>query len=97
MIQLDGTLFFLISGFIAILLGSITYFLDRLIRQFDTLNVVVQKIDRDLTLDVGLVKSDHVVLRGKIAEFDTIWDRLRGIEGDVATIKAGGCNLKRDC
>ena len=96
-IHIDGTLVIIVGASLSILLGIIAFFMSRPIKQFDILNATVQKIDRDLSLDIGVVKSEQTALKQKVEEFDPIWDRLRLIEQGVATLKAGGCDIAKRC
>ena len=75
-----------------ILLTVIAYFLSRLIAQFDRLqnqfselNNTMNKIDKDLSGDVGVLKS-------RVQEFDPMWDRLRAVENTIVAIQSGGCD-----
>lgn len=96
-VHIDGTLVIIVGASLGVLLGIIAFFLSRLIKQFDILNVTVQKIDRDLSLDIGVIRSEHASLKQKVEEFDSLWDRLRFVEQDLATIKVGGCDMVKKC
>lgn len=86
-----------VGGVISILLALIAFFLARLLIQFDALQEnfkelinTVSRIDKDLSGDVGILKS-------RIEEYDPIWDRLRKTELDIASIKSGGCEQIKQC
>lgn len=77
------------------LLGVISYFLNRLVKQFDALtaqfadlNITISKIDKDLSGEVGILKMQHSDLHGRMKDLDPIWDRVRAVEADVAVVKA---------
>jgi len=102
MINMDTThidaLTITIAGvLISMLLGIISFFLSRLLGQFDalrtelsTLNTTMTRIDKDLSGDVG-------ILKGKIEDLDTVWDRIRGVEQSVVSIQSGGCSRHNNC
>lgn len=80
------------GSIISIMLLVIAFFLSRLISQFDKLqtqfgklNDTMNKIDKDLSGDVGVLKS-------RMQEFDPIWDRLRNAENSITAIQSGGCD-----
>ena len=90
-IHISTTILGVIGGLISILLAIIAVFLNRLLAQFDNLqdqfgklNATMLKIDKDISGDVG-------VLKVKVNELDTVWDRIRDVEENVIAIKSGGC------
>ena len=82
-IQISSFSVTIIGSSITIMLCIIAVFLSRLLRQFDELNQTLIKIDKDLSRDVGVLKS-------RLQEFDPLWDRLRKVETDVVAIQSGG-------
>lgn len=96
-VQIDETLVILVGACLGVLLGIIAFFLSRLIKQFDILNATVQKIDKDLSLDIGVIKNENASLKQKVEEFEPIWDRLRLVEQGIATLKVGGCDIAKKC
>lgn len=104
--QLGGSgLFLSIAGaFVSILLAVIAVFLNRLLKQFDSLNAKVGKlndtmmrIDKDLSGRVAVLDSEHENFKVRIQEFDEVFTRLRTVETDVIAIKAGGCKHIERC
>lgn len=78
---------------ISLLLAIVAFFLNRLINQFDGLkaefkemNTTFIKIDKDLSGDVGVLKS-------RMQEYDQIWDRLRKVETEMVAVQSGGCDF----
>ena len=84
-IQISSFSVTIIGSSITIMLCIIAVFLSRLLRQFDELNQTLIKIDKDLSRDVGVLKS-------RIQEFDPMWDRLRSAENAIVAIQSGGCD-----
>ena len=84
-IQISSFSVTIIGSSITIMLCIIAVFLSRLLRQFDELNQTLIKIDKDLSRDVGVLKS-------RIQEFDPLWDRLRSAENSIVAIQSGGCD-----
>lgn len=81
---------------IGMLLSVIAVFLGRLLRQFDnltremaSLNSTMTKIDKDLSNDIGILKS-------KVTDLDEMWSRIRATENDVIALQSGGCIHRRD-
>jgi cell division protein FtsB len=77
-----------IGSFIGILLSVIAVFLFRLLQQFDTLNVTVQRIDKDLSGGMGLLKAENVVLKAKVDDLNLLWERMRLAENEITMIQA---------
>ena len=83
-----------IGAFIVLLLGVIGYFLSRIVNQFDELNKAVQKIDRDLSGDMGVLRTRVDSLRVDLDETHPLWDRIRNVENNLIEIRAA---CKRGC
>lgn len=90
---------------LTILLGVISFFLMRLLNQFDKLtdqvgelNKTMIKIDKDLSGDVSVLKQKTEMLNEDLLNLNQLWDRVRAAENDIISIKAGGCNaIKHEC
>jgi len=96
-VNISVTMITIIGSAMTILLGLIAFFLARLIKQFDELQAsfkdliaTVSRIDKDLSGDVGVLKT-------RLAEYDPIWDRLRQVETDLVAVKVGGCEQLKRC
>lgn len=94
-IHVDAVTVALIGALLTMFLGVISYFLSRLISQFDklqeqfsTLNHTMTRIDKDLSGEVGILKSDNEELKDRVKDFDPLWDRMRGVEKEVAIVRA---------
>ena len=95
-VQISAFSITLFGSIITMMLMVIAYFLSRLIGQFDglqrqfvKLNDTMNKIDKDLSGDVGVLKS-------RIQEFDPVWERLRVVENGIIAIQSGGCDAYRN-
>lgn len=90
-VQISSMTITIFGSVITILLTAVAFFLNRLISQFDKLqtqfgklNETMAKIDKDLSGDVGVLKS-------RMQEFDPVWERLRKVEIEMVAIQSGGC------
>ncbi len=93
-----------VGGFLSLLLGVIAFFLSRLLCQFDqlteqvgVLNETMKRIDKDLSGDVGIIKTQLVSTQQDVDELNQIWDRMRSAENEIIAIKNGGCSVWKEC
>lgn len=101
-VHIDGWLFGVVGFAFVVLLSIIAVFLRRLLAQFDgvqqelrDLNRTMLRIDKDLSGDVSVLKSENVTLKEKVDDLDNLWDRMRAAETSLASIKAGGCDAHK--
>lgn len=94
----------LIGGSLTIMLCVISFFLNRLLLQFDqltsqvgVLNETMKCIDKDLSNEVGILKARLSTLQQSLDDINPIWDRLRAVETGVVAIKSGGCSIIDRC
>lgn len=92
----------LMGGALTILFGIIAFFLSRLIKQidklgdkFEDLNNTMKRIDKDLSGDVGVLKSKNTELEIRLRELDPLWERMRLMNEDMIALKAGGCDIAK--
>ncbi len=102
-IHLSGLTLTIVGSAIGLLLALISYFMDRLIKQFDKLseqfgilNTTMQKIDKDLSGKVNVLDTEHKQTKQRIDELLPIEDRVRELEKDVGIMKAG-CKANDHC
>lgn len=103
-IQISGVAITAFGALLTMLLAVIAFFLSRLLQQFDgltkqveNLNATMVRIDKDLSGDVSVLKTENVQLTAKFKEFDPVWDRVRSIENRLTSIEAGGCSVIDKC
>jgi hypothetical protein len=83
----------LIASILGILLCLIAFFLIRILNQFDKLTEKVAELNQTFMKSDREVGEVVVLLKAKVEELDThVWDRLRAVEEELITLKAGGCN-----
>ena len=92
-IHIDATLAAIIGGIISLFLGVITFFLSRLLKQFDGLNKIVGEIATGLA--VSEVEKAQIIK--DLSELDPLWDRMRAVETRITTVEAGGCKVIQVC
>lgn len=90
-VQISSVTLTVFGSIITLMLTVIAFFLNRLVGQFDKLqqqfselNTTMNRIDKDLSGDVGVLKS-------RMQEFDPVWERLRTVETAMVSIQSGGC------
>jgi len=77
------------------MLALISFFLHRLLSQFDTLNTAVtqlnstmMKIDKDLTNEIVTLKATQLRHADEIRGLNSVYDRLRVTETHVSFLQA---------
>lgn len=85
------------AAIVAMLLSVIAFFLSRLLKQFDKLNETMIKMDKDISGKIGVIEVQTTDNGKRLAELDPLWDRMRGVESDIAVIKSGCALRSRDC
>lgn len=71
------------------LLGVIAFFLGRLVNKVDNLSATVSAFDKDMTSQIS-------VMQEKLRGVEGLYNRMRGVEEDITTFKAGGCQTMKD-
>lgn len=96
-IQLSTITASIIGAMVMVLLGIISFFLSRILQQFDhlqqeftALNVTLARIDKDLGGDVR-------VLTSQVQDLNPLFDRVRELEKTLISIQSGGCELAHRC
>lgn len=87
----------IVGAFVMIMLSIIGFFLSRLLTQFDQLNTTMAKIDRDLNMEVGVLKVKLDDVQRTVVGLDPVWDRLRDTENKITALENGGCSQIRRC
>lgn len=84
----------LIGSFLGMLLSIIAFFLSRLLKQFDNLtaqvsnlNSTMQKIDKDLSGDVGIIQTRLAGVEAELEDMDPLWDRTRKCEEKIVALE----------
>lgn len=97
MIQMSSLVISGIGFVIVTMLGVISFFLSRLLNQFDhlqaefsSLNTTLAKIDKDLGGDVR-------VLTSQVQDLNPLFDRVRALEKELISVQSGGCELAHRC
>lgn len=97
LIQVSTITASIIGAMVMVLLGIISFFLSRILQQFDhlqqeftALNLTLARIDKDLGGDVR-------VLTSQVKDLNPLFDRVRAIEKELISVQSGGCDLARRC
>lgn len=105
MIHIEAWMFGAVSAFVGLLLAIIAWFLSRGIskfdNQFDKLNVAVERLTQTIGTFDGDMKGMHQRLlsverdvNDRKYDCNVLYQRVGDVEIDVASIKAGGCEIK---
>lgn len=94
----------IIGGVLTLLFAIIAFFLSRLVKQFDglthevgELNKTMVRIDKDLSGDVGILKTENCALKQEVKDLNPLWDRMRQAEEDIAVLQKAGCSKMNRC
>jgi len=100
-LQFNAASVTIFGSLMGILLGVIAYFLSRLLGQFDKLTETVKnlndtmvRIDKELSGEVGVLRTHTMALQEEVRGLDSLWDRVRAVENDVIAIRRGGCEVR---
>lgn len=85
-IAVSGTMVAVLGSLISLLLVIIGFFLHRLVIQFDKLNETVQRVDKNLSEDVVLLKAENTSLKQQVRDLEPLWDRMRAAEMKLAVV-----------
>lgn len=77
-----------VSIVIAVMLGIISFFMSRLIKQIDRLNETMIKMDKDISKEISTLSAQNEENARKIKDLDPLFDRMRIVESDVAVMKS---------
>lgn len=105
MIHIEAWMFGAVSAFVGILLAIIAWFLSRGIakfdKQFDKLNGAVENLTSVIGVFDGDMKGMHQRLLSverdvgdRKHDCTVLYQRVGEVEVDIASIKAGGCEIK---
>lgn len=100
----DHDLFQILLTTILGFVGVVSFFLKRLLsqldglgKQFQELNLTLNRIDRDLSTDMLLMKQESTILKTRLQDLDPLYEKMRALCSKVDEIGKHGCDRKISC